>query len=93
MIHPHANPASVCGFVIDTIWNDLAQGLAGKVVDLDRLRLSLRRPLATAIVELADPFLLFGIDRDDRLALLLEGFGTPVDVLKLRIPIGVRAPL
>jgi len=62
-------------------------------MDPDLLRLALRRPLAPTIAELADQFLLFGIDRYDRLALLLEGLGTTVKVLELRIPIWVRAPL
>jgi hypothetical protein len=62
-------------------------------MDPDLLRLALRRPLAPTIAELADQFFLFGIDRYDRLALLLEGLGTTVNVLELRIPIGVRAPL
>src|SRR5438874_3995424 len=86
MIHPHADPARVGGFVIDAVRNDLAQCLAGVVLDPDLLRLALRRPLAPTIAELADQFLLFGIDRYDRLALLLEGLGTTVHVLEF-IPI------
>src|SRR5437667_10457211 len=93
MIHAHADPARVRGFVIDAVRNDLTQRLAGEVVDLDLLRLSLRIPLATTIAELADQFLLCGIDRHHRLALLLEGLGTTVNGLELRIPIWVRAPL
>src|SRR2546425_9191730 len=93
MIHPHTDPARVCGFVIDAVRNNLAQRLTREVMDPDLLRLALRRPLAPTIAELADQFLLFGVDRYDRLALLLEGLGTTVHVLELRIPIGVRAPL
>jgi hypothetical protein len=44
-------------------------------VDLDLLRLSLRRPLAPSIAELADQFFVFGVDRDDWLALLLDRIG------------------
>src|SRR4029453_6010777 len=62
-------------------------------MDLDLLRLALRRPLAATMTELADPFRLFGIDRHHGLALSLEGLGTTVNVLALCLPIGVRAPL
>src|ERR1700745_3523905 len=62
-------------------------------MDRDLLRLALRRPLAATMTELADQFLLCGIDRHHRLALSLEGLGTTVQVLELRLPIWVRAPL
>ena len=62
-------------------------------MDPDLLRLALRRPLAPTMAELADQCLLFGVDRYDRLALLLEGLGTTVKVLELRLPLWVRAPL
>src|SRR6266850_5617481 len=93
MIHPHTDPARVCGFVIDAVRNNLAQRLTREVMDPDLLRLALRRPLVPTIAELADQFLLFGVDRYDRLALLLEGLGTTVKGLELRIPLWVRAPL
>ncbi len=62
-------------------------------MDLDLFGLPLGVPLAAAIAELAHQFLLLGIDRDHGLPLLLERLGPPVDVLELRIPIRVRAPL
>src|SRR5438093_3973533 len=80
MIHPHADPARVRGFVVDAVRNDLAQCLAGEVMDPDLLRLALRRPLAPIIAELADQFLLFGIHRYYRLALFLKGLGTTMNV-------------
>src|SRR6266849_10883988 len=93
MIHPHADPAGVCRFVVDAVGNDLPQRRVGEVVALDFLRVPLGLPLATAIAELAYEFLLFGIDRHHRLPLLLEGLGPAVDVLELCIPIRVGATL
>ena len=46
-------------------------------------------PLATAGAELADQFLLLGIDRHHRLSLSLKRLGPPVDVLELGIPVRV----
>src|SRR5712691_5683194 len=93
MSHPHADPARVCGCVIDAVRHDLAPWLAGAVMHPDRLRLALRRPRAPTMAERADPCFLCGIDRYDRGAWLLEGLGTTVHGLAWRLPIGVRAPL
>ena len=55
----------------------------------DRLGLSLRAQFATAILEVANEFLLLGIDRDDRLARSLERFDFGIDVLELSVTVGM----
>ena len=93
MINAYADPARVGRLVVDTVGDDLAQRLTGKVVDVHLLGLPLGLPLTTAITELAHQFLLLGIDRHHGLALPLAGLGPAVDVVELRIPIRVGAAL
>ena len=89
MIDPHTDPAGIGRLVIDAVGDDLTQVLLGEVVDLHLLGLPLGVPLATAGAELADQFLLLGIDRHHRLSLSLKRLGPPVDVLELGIPVRV----
>ena len=56
-------------------------------------RLSFRLPLTPLVRELPEQFLLFRVDGDHRLPRPLERFGLPVDVLELRIPIGMLSSL
>ena len=59
------------------------------VVHTDFLGLALRPPFATGVPEIADQLLLLGVDRDRRLA-RRERFGHPVvDVVELRIAVGI----
>ena len=46
-------------------------------------------PLPPGIAEIPDQFLLFRVDRDDRLTAPLEGPHPPVDVLELGVAIGM----
>ena len=55
------------------------------------LRFALRTPLAATILEVADQFLFLGVNRDHRLMSGQSFSHTLVDVVKLRVPIGIRA--
>jgi hypothetical protein len=48
--------------VEDAVGDRLADRVARKVVDVDELRLALRLPLPSRVFEVADEFLLFGVD-------------------------------
>ena len=62
-----ADPGFVARHVVDAVRNRLADRVAGKVVDAHPLGLAGRLPLAPAILEIADQFLLLRVDRDHRL--------------------------
>src|ERR1035438_6019760 len=67
--HADTDPALVGGHVVDPKRRGAAQFLVHEIVDLDLLGLALGPILAAGVLELADQFLLLGIDRDDRLAI------------------------
>jgi len=54
-----------------------------------RLGIALRAQLAPAVLAVADQFLLLGVDRDRRLSVRLKRLDLRVDVLELRIPVGM----
>ena len=56
-------------------------------MNIDFFGAVLGSPFAARILEIAHQFLLFRIDRDDRLAVCQKHCGLFVDVFKLRIPI------
>jgi hypothetical protein len=55
----------------------------------DRLRPPLGAQFAATILEVANKFLLLGVDRDDRLASSLERLNFGIDVLELSVAVGV----
>ncbi len=57
------------------------------------LGLTLRAPLPARVIEIADKLLLLGINRDHRLARNQGGTHAFVEMMKLRIAIGVTVPL
>src|SRR5713101_4965644 len=58
---------------------------------IDFFGFALGSPFAARILEIADQFLLFRIDRDDRLAVLQKTASLFVDVFKLSIPVHMLA--
>ncbi len=67
-VDPDADPALVAAQVVDPVGNRLAWAGDDEVVDLHALRFALRTPLPAGVLEGADPFLLLGVHRNDRLA-------------------------
>jgi hypothetical protein len=57
-------------------------------VHVDKLRLARRLPLSAAVLEVADELLL-GVDGQHRHPALDAGFGLRVDVLELRVAVGM----
>jgi len=92
VVDADADQASIGGDVVDPVGHDLAKLLVGEVVDVDRLRAALRPVIAARVLEIADQFLLLGIDGDHRLIGGLEGHRLCVDVLELAVAVGMVAP-
>src|SRR5271165_56411 len=83
------DPSDVVGNVIDAVGHRLAQTRDREIVHPDRLRLTLRSQLPPAILEVSDKLLLLCVDRDHWLAGSLERLHLGVDVLELRVTIGM----
>jgi hypothetical protein len=64
MIDADAHPPSIGGDVIDPIGHRPTKLLDEEIVDLNLFRSAFRPPLAAGILEIADQFLLLGIDRN-----------------------------
>ena len=91
MINPHTHPAIVGGEVIDTIRNTLPQTLINKILAAHLDRLPLGMPFVPRIFAIPDPCLFLGVHRYHRLPAFLERPDLLVDMLELRIAIGMRA--
>ena len=81
MVGPDADPALVPPQVIDPLGDPLAQLLVWEVLRADLLRRVAAMPLPPRMAKIPDQFLLFRIDRDDRLPRLLEGTSLWVDLV------------
>src|SRR6266568_3748598 len=93
MIEAHVHKATLVDQVIDAIGHRFAIGKRKKVIHIDAGILSCCLPFAPTILKIAKQFLLFAIDRDDRIAVLLKRFAGAVDVVKLGISIRMRCAL
>jgi hypothetical protein len=93
VVDPHAHPALIAGQIVNPVWNRFAHLLIHEIVDCHRFRLTLGLPFTSAIAELADQFLLLCIHRNHRLATRLKSLHGRIDILELRIAIGMRLPL
>ncbi len=92
MINPHTDPAVIVRRIVHPIGTNLPQLLVRKIVGMDVFRLPFRLIVPSPIRKLAYEFLLFRINRDDRLSRVLKDFHTAVDIAKLGIAIGMRRP-
>src|SRR5215468_827067 len=79
--------------VVDAVRDHLADRVLWEVMDIDELRLVLGLPLAAAVLEVADQLLLLGVDRDHRHAALKTRLRGLVDVLELRVAVGMLLAL
>jgi len=89
VIGADAHPAQVVGDVVDAIGHCAGKLGIDEVVDIDQLWLALGAPLPTVVLEIAHQFLLFRINRDDRLVRGQEPLGLVVDIVELRVTIDV----
>src|SRR5204863_3134448 len=67
VIDPDAHPSAIGADVVDPVRDCLAQFRDQEIVGPHRFGLAPRAPGSTRILEVADQFLLLGVDRDRRL--------------------------
>ena len=87
MIGAEIDQAGVGRNVIDAIGSDLAECGNLEVMNAYGLRIAFGPQLTASILEIADQFLLFGIDRDGRLVAITELFDLRIDVFKLHVTV------
>jgi len=93
VVDAHAHPAGVAGDIVDPIGNRPTQFGDDKIVHANVLGRTLRPPFASGVLEVADEFLLLGVDRDRRLPRRERFFHPIVDVVELGVAIGIVRPL
>ena len=91
MINADADTTGVRADIVDAIGNGLAEFLVDEVMHIDVERATLLLIIAASVLVFADQFLLLGVDRDHRLAGGLMRFDLRVDVLELRVAIGMAS--
>jgi len=91
VIGADANPADIVVDVVDAVRYGAAQLGIDEVVHVDRLGPALATPFPAVVLEIADQFLLLGVDRHHWLTRRQELQGLRVDVLELRVAIDVLA--
>ena len=87
------HPPGIVGNVVDPVGRRPPELRDDEVVRTHRLGLTLRTVLTTAILEIADQFLLLGIDRDRWLPRGQRLLHLSIDVPKLGIAVGMVRPL
>jgi hypothetical protein len=88
----HRHPAGVRVQVVDPVRDRVMCALLGKIVRAYLLRLPRPVPLTPGDRVVAQDLLLLGIDADDRLSGGGELPDPVVDVMELRVAVGMRAP-
>jgi hypothetical protein len=88
---PEVDPPIIGGDVVDAIRCHLAEFRDDEVMHPDRLGLPLGAQFAATILEVADQFFFLGVNGDRRLMSGQSLSHTLVDVVKLRVPIGIGA--
>ena len=89
VVDADAHPAGIVGDVVDAVGRRPAELRDHKVVHPHRLGLALGAVLTAAILEIADQFLLLGVDRDRRLARRQRRLHLIVEVTELRVAVGM----
>ena len=89
MVGSHVDKTGVASNIVNAIGIGAGNLWTGKIVTLNRPGLFCLTPLLAAIVVVANEFLLFRVDRNDRDALPQASLDRDVDVAKLRVAIGV----
>jgi hypothetical protein len=86
---PDADESSVGGHIVHAIGHDLAELLVLEVVHVHALRIAFGTIIGSAILEVANQFLLLGVDGDDGLLLGLRRNDFRVDVFELGVAVGM----
>src|SRR5205823_2941466 len=89
VVDADTDPALVGGDVVDAVGHGAALAADDEVVHAHLLGAALAAQLAAGILEIADQLLLLGVDGDGRLAASPEALDRSVDVLELRVAVGM----
>jgi len=93
MIDADTDPTRVLGDVVNPVGRCAPEFGNDEVVDADLVGGALRPPVTTRVLEIADEFLLLGIDRDRRRAGAPRVLHLIVDIVELRVAIGMVCSL
>ncbi len=89
VVDPDADTAGVGGEIINSVRHGAAELLDQEIVHAHFLRVALHAPLAAGVLEIADQFLLLGIDGDRWLVLGHGRLDRVVDDVELRVAVGI----
>ncbi len=92
VIDADAHEAVIGGHVVDAVRDRFADRISRKVVHVDQFGLSRWLPFLAPILEVADEFLLLGVDGDNRNAAPNTVLSCGVDMLELRVAIRMLCP-
>ena len=87
MVDADTDPAGIRGKIIDAIGHRTTKFLDQEIVDPDRFRISLGAIFPAIVAEVADQFLLLGVDRDHRLLFCQSRTHLNVDVGELGVAV------
>src|SRR5260370_7049332 len=90
---PHIDHPLIAIYVIGAVRNGCCFCQTREIVDVHFRRLPFFVPFPSAILEVPDPFLLLGVDRDHRFSLRQEPLGCFIEIPKLAVAIDMRSTL
>jgi len=93
VVDPDVDPAPVVGEVVDPVGDRLPELLVFEVVAAYQLGFTLRAPLPSRVLEVADELFLLGIHTDHRLPGNKRRLHSLVDVLELLVAVGMLGAL
>src|SRR3954451_23821508 len=91
--HANAHPAGIGCEIVDAIRHRPAEFLDQEVMHPDLLRVTLRTPVPTGVLEVSDQLFFLSVDRDHRLARRQCGPHALLEMSELRIAVWVALPL
>src|SRR4051812_1858406 len=91
VIDPHADPPLIGGDIIDAVGRDLAEIRIKEIIDANVLGFSLGLPFLAAVLEIADQFLLLGVDGNHWIASRLVLRRLASDMGELGVPVRMLA--
>ncbi len=90
---PSTPPARILPQIVHAVGRRTSQARDGKIIDPYLLRLPLRPPFASRVLEIAHHFFLLGIHRHHWLTPGKKGLRLSIDLLELRMAVRVVSSL
>src|SRR4051794_12247380 len=87
VIDPNADPTLIGGDIVDAVGRDLAEVRINEIIDANFLRLSFWLPFLATVLEIADQFLLLGVDGNHRITNRLILRRPASDLGELGVPV------